>query len=189
MTYLIAFLQILFLLFVGLLISYVKKIPEQVHSKNLELYKSELSKEVEKLKITEGNLHLRKIEKFTEFTGILYNLLNSVKYQKGAAKIERDATKAMEAFTKDLIFFASERTLDKFVEYRRYSKLVQAGGPNEQARFQFILAELVLEMRRDLGFENDGIDVDHYMYILMNDWDAHKEDYHSRSKDAQKLNK
>lgn len=171
-----------------LIVGYIKKMPDQIHKKNLASFKNELQKEIVKLEASEGNLHLKKIEKFTEFTTILQETINSVKYKPDERKeIEERTTKAMELFAKDIIFFAGEETLEKFVEYRRYSKLTQTGEPENVAKFQFILAELILEMRKDLGFNNKGITVDHYMHILVNDWDKHKDEYHEKARKAKKL--
>ena len=153
-------------------------------NKRLSDHNSELQKEIEKLKVSESNLHIRKIDKFSEFTDILYGAMRGVKYNKDP---KADIQKAMEKFMKDLIFFAGEDTLKKFVEYRNYSHIVKEGGQNEQAKFQFIIAELILEMRKDLGYSNEGINVDHYMHLIVNNWEKHKDEFHERAEKAKKI--
>jgi len=156
-------------------------------NKRLSDHNSELQKEIEKIKISESNLHIRKIDKFSEFTDMLDGVMRGVKYKKPADKIEKETQKAMEKFTKDLIFFAGEDTLKKFVEYRNYSRIVQEGGENEKAKYQFITAELILEMRKDLGYSNEGINVDHYMHLIVNNWEEHKNEFHERARKAKQV--
>lgn len=186
MSYIIFVIQLFLVGAFYFLVEYIKKLPEKVYQKNLETFKSELQKEIVKLEITEGNLHIKKIEKFTEFSSILYDVMNGVKYTLRQGELEERATKSMESFTKDIMFFASETTIKKFVEYRRYSKLVQKGGDNERARYFFILAELILEMRKDLGY-SDNVSVDDYLYIMINDWDENKQIFKERAKLAKEL--
>ena len=188
MTYVIAILQLVVILFGIVLYNFIKKIPDQIHSKNLEAFKSELQKEVEKLKISEGNLHIRKIEKFSEFIEILNLAMTGIKEKKDPKLLAEELNEAMNKFAKDVMFFASEGTLKKFVEYKRYSDIVQKGGDNEKAKYQFLIAELILEMRKDLGYSDDGLNVDHYMYITVQNWGNHRELYHERAKMAIKLN-
>lgn len=170
-----------------IIIGIIKKTPEHILNRNLADFKSELQKEVEKFKVFESNLHIRKIEKFSQFTEVLNMARNSVKEGKSEKEVARKLENAMNLFAKDLIFFAGEGTLKKFVEYRNYSDIVRSGGENEAAKFQFLIAELILEMRRDLGYTNDGLTVDHYMYLTINDWDIHKNLYSERAKKALKL--
>ncbi|MEN2467225.1 hypothetical protein [Ornithinibacillus sp. JPR2-1] len=176
------------ILIVGfIVIGVIKKTPEYLLNLKLEDFKSDLQKEVERLRVSEENLHIRKIEKFSQFTEMLNIAMLSVKGNKNPVQTATALEKAMNTFTKDLMFFAGEKTLKKFVEYRRYSQIVQVGGINEQAKYQFIIAELLLEMRKDLGYKNESISVDDYMYIIVNDWDKHKDDYHERAKRATKI--
>jgi len=183
----ILIIQIIILIGGYFIVRYVKKLPDQIHKKNLELFKNELKKELVKLEASESNLHLKKIEKFTEFSGLLYEVTNSVKYKENEEEIQEKAIKSMESFTKDIMFFAGENTIKKFVEYRRYSRMLnQQGGVNEQAKFNYILAELILEMRKDLGY-NDKVSVDDYLYILIKDWDKNKELFKQRANKAKKL--
>lgn len=181
-------MQLIIIVVAWLLYLYVKKIPEQVHSKNLESFKSELQKEVEKLKVSEGNLHIRKIEKYSQFVDMLNIAMLSVKENKTPQETAKALEKAMNKFTKDIMFFAGEGTLKRFVEYRIYSQIVQHGGDNEMAKYQFVIAELILEMRKDLGYTNKGITVDDYMYITVNDWGKHKDNYHALAEQAIRLN-
>ncbi|MCF3942196.1 hypothetical protein [Oceanobacillus alkalisoli] len=190
MSIIILILQVVIIIGAYWLFDYIKKVPDQIHKKNLETFKNELQKEIVKLEASESNLHLKKIEKFTEFSGALYDVLNGVKYKDvDDEELKENATKSMESFTKDIMFFAGENTIKKFVEYRRYSQLLtNEGGKDEQAKFNYILAELILEMRKDLGYD-DKVDVDDYLYILIRDWDENKELFKERSNRAKQLKK
>lgn len=183
----IVIIQVIILIGGYFIVGYIKKLPDQIHKKNLALFKNELEKEIVKLEASESNLHLKKIEKFTEFSGVLYEVINGVKNKENKKEVQEKATKSMESFTKDIMFFAGEGTINKFVEYRRYSKILnEYGGVNEQAKFNYILAELILEMRKDLGYE-DKVSVDDYLYILINDWDENRELFKKRASKAKKL--
>lgn len=186
MSWIILVLQIVMFFALFFVYDYLKKLPEQVHKRNLEIFKNELQKEIVRLEISEGNLHIKKIEKFTEFSGVLFKIMNGVKYGKSKKELETQATKSMESFTKDIMFFASEETISKFVEYRRYSKVVQNGGDNERAKYFYILAELILTMRKELGY-SDNVTVDDYLYIIINDWEENKELFRNRASKAKKL--
>ncbi len=188
MSWVIFGLQVVLISSLYFVYDYLKKLPEQVHKKNLEIFKNELQKEIVKLEASEGNLHLKKIEKFTEFSSALYDVMNGVKYKEiSEDELQKKATKSMESFTKDIMFFAGENTIKKFVEYRRYSQLYsKVKGENEQARFLYVQAELILEMRKDLGYE-DNINVDDYLYILINDWEENKDLYREKASKAKRI--
>lgn len=170
-----------------LLFGYIKDVPDQLHKKNLESFKNELQKEVEKLRIYESNLHIRKIEKYSQFLDVLNVATQGVKQDKSDTEIKEVLDHTMNEFTKDIMFFAGEGTLKKVVEFRLYSQVLESGGLNEQARFQFIIAELILEMRKDLGYENKNITIDDYMNITVNNWDKIKDEYYERARNAKKI--
>jgi hypothetical protein len=108
-----------------------------------------------------------------------FNMLMSDK--KTQEQIRTDENKRRELGNKltdlgvKLFFFASDRTVKKFIDWRVY--LLKHPGVSADA-FLFIrmYAEFVVELRRDLGYGETICDSDDFLNIILVDWWKHKAD-------------
>jgi hypothetical protein len=72
-----------------------------------------------------------------------------------------------------LFFFASDETVKKFVQFRKYS--LSVGTPEyESMQNIIILAELIVLIRKDLGYSNTECTKDDFLHIMLTDWDKYE---------------
>ncbi|MCP4180326.1 MAG: hypothetical protein GY756_21390 [bacterium] len=181
--------------------SYIKKLPETFQTKSVEKFKSELSKEVERIKINESQLQIRKIEWFLEFNDFMNDvftnpetlkkitLINPEELEKELANTGNNESKAklrkdIEDYTikfnlkmlklgSSLFYFASDRTVKKYVEWRLC--YLNAGSTGfEPIELLKLYGELSISIRKDLGYENTTCNVDDFLNILIKDWEMNK---------------
>lgn len=180
------------LIFVGLvfIFLYVKKLPDfifqrsvkkfefQLNSK-LEEIKAALTKEIELLKISQAEIQVHKTKEFVNFVEYFNNIFTNPKELEKISKNESDARKFNRKILDlgiKLFFFASDETVQKYVEWRKYG--LQAGQEGYDNKKTLILyAELVTLMRRDLGYKDTECTRDDFLYIMLTDWEKYKEQY------------
>ncbi|GED02965.1 hypothetical protein JDW21_11565 [Bacillus subtilis] len=187
MDILLAIFQ-LALLFAGwFLYTYVKKLPDQVHAKNLKAFELDLNKQLEEfrnqlttdlelMKINESQLHIHKTQEFSKLVEVLLISLTDKDYVRklGSDKrIQKEHNKKMLDLGTKLFFFASDETVKKFVEWRKYSLTVDT--PQYEAKqVIIILAELIVLIRKDLGYSQTECTKDDFLHIMLTDWDRYK---------------
>ena len=183
MEYLYLIIQIVIVLAFIFIVYYIKGLPDRLHKKNiqymehnlskqLEIFKSNLVKEIEILKISETQLQVRKIEEFTKITGFISNYFYDDDYKKKVTDNPKILAKEISDMRTKLFYFASDDTVKKYVEWRKYG-INNKNDPHlkESHKIIKLFAELVLLMRKDLGYKNTVCDIDDYLNIILTDWE------------------
>ncbi|MFE4812810.1 hypothetical protein ACFQ9Y_16975 [Peribacillus simplex] len=176
------------LLFGGWFIyTYVKKLPDQVHAKNLKAFELDLNKQLEEfrnqlttdlelMKINESQLHIHKTQEFSKLVEVfLLNLTDKDYVRKVGTdrKLQKEYNRKMLDLGTKLFFFASDETVKKFVDFRKYSLSVGTPG-YESMQVIIILAELIVLIRRDLGYSNTECTKDDFLHIMLTDWNKYE---------------
>ncbi|WP_276703952.1 hypothetical protein [Caldibacillus debilis] len=124
---------------------------------------------------------------FTDFTNMILKIINlnkitdSKKYNREMVKLGEEMTQLGFGF----FFFCSDDTIKKYIEYRKYITMdPNILGSNEQAKMVMILAELMVLMRKDLGYSNTAATVDDFLYIFLRDWKDTKEEFIAKAEKA-----
>ncbi|CAH0314779.1 hypothetical protein [Peribacillus simplex] len=177
------------LLFGGWFIyTYVKKLPDQVHAKNLKAFELDLNKQLEEfrnqlttdlelMKINESQLHIHKTQEFSKLVEVLLlSLITDKDYVRKLGtdkKLQKEHNRKLLDLGTKLFFFASDETVKKFVQFRKYS--LSVGTPEyESMQNIIILAELIVLIRKDLGYSNTECTKDDFLHIMLTDWDKYE---------------
>jgi|GEM_PF-2646673 len=183
----------LVLVFVGwFIITYVKKLPDQVHAKNLkkiehdlntqlEEFRNKLTTDLELVKINEAQLHIHKTEEFVRLIRLLVMNLTDKDYINELStneEVKKEHIKSMTELGSKLFFFASDDTVKKFVEYRKQS--LKTNKLEEAEKLINLLGELMVLIRKDLGYSKTECNKNDYLHILLNDWDRYEQKYNER---------
>jgi len=183
-------IQGLILLSGGFLYFYVKKLPEYIFQKSvkkfefqlnskLEEIKASLTKEIELLKISQAELQIHKTKEFVNFVEYFNSIFTNPKEIAKITSHEQAARKFNQKMLDlgiKLFFFASDETVKKYVEWRKYG--LQTGQEYYDNKKTLLLyAELVTLMRRDLGYQETGCTRDDFLNIMLTDWDKHQDQY------------
>lgn len=176
------------LLFGGWFIyTYIKKLPEQVHAKNLKVFELDLNKQLEEfrnqlttdlelMKINESQLHIHKTEEFTKLVEVMITKLLDKQYVEKLGKdpkTQKEYNKTMLDLGTKLFFYASDETVKKFVEWRKYA--LTADTVNyEPKQIIILLAELIVLIRKDVGYINTQCTKDDFLHIMLKDWDKYE---------------
>ncbi|OIR60000.1 hypothetical protein BLL41_17305 [Bacillus sp. FMQ74] len=183
----------LVLVFVGwFIITYVKKLPDQVHAKNLkkiehdlntqlEEFRNKLTTDLELVKINEAQLHIHKTEEFVRLIRLLVMNLTDKDYINELStneEVKKEHIKSMTELGSKLFFFASDDTVKKFVEYRKQS--LKTNKLEEAEKLINLLGELMVLIRKDLGYSQTECNKNDYLHILLNDWDRYEQKYNER---------
>lgn len=191
MEFLIACLQVVFIVIFFILINYIRKIPERIHGiqqskyehdldKQLESFKTELMKEIEILRIAQTQLHTHKSEEFVNLIEILYKSILDKDYLKkmeNNKKLQTEFNSKMSTLGTKLFFFASDDTVKKYVEWRKHGQLITDDDPKSKNILVILMAELMVLIRKDLGYQNTICNKDDFLYIMLTDWDKHKDSF------------
>jgi hypothetical protein len=184
----ITILQLAIILGGWFLYTYVKKLPDQVHAKNLKAFEYDLNKQLEEfrnqltrdlelMKIKESQLHIHKTEEFTKLVKVLITKLIDKQYVdklRRDQKTIREFNKTMLDLGTKLFFFASDDTVKKFVEWRKYG--LTAGTPEfKPIKIITLLAELMVLIRKDLGYSQTLCDQNDFLHILLKDWSNYQQ--------------
>lgn len=186
-------LVIVQLVLVGLIwfvIKYLRGLPQQLHkvqfrsfehdlNQRLEVFKSELVTEIERMKINESQLHIHKSREFQKISDFFGRVLTDPEYLN---KVATDET-ARREFKKEglnlgtgLFFFSNDATIKSFVAFRRH--VLKANEPEyDEFRAVILYAELILNIRRDLGYVNTSCEIDDFMFLILSDWDKYRAQY------------
>ena len=183
-------LQSIIIIILGLLYRYVQKIPETLHkthiakieydfNKQLESFKGDISNEIEKMKIAETELQLHKIKEFTNLVEFLFTNMLDAEYiaqLEKNTKIQKEFNKKMMDLGTKLFFFASDETVKKYVEWRRFGLETEV-KKEDQHKVIILLAELMVLIRKDLGYKDTLCTKDDFLHIMLKDWEKHEGKY------------
>lgn len=177
-------IEIIIILGTLFLFYYVKGLPDRLHKMNIKLFEHDLSKkletfkaslirEIEMTKISETQLQIRKAEEFTKVTDFMFKFMYDKRYQK---KMKDDPNKlniTMADISSKLFYFASDETLKKYVEWRQFGLKMQkeTNGLKEPHRIVILFAELIVLMRKDLGYKNTKCNENDFLNIILTDWE------------------
>ncbi len=185
----ILIIEFVVILVVAFIYFYVRGLPDRIHqrnlklfehdlSKNLEIFRSDLSKEIELLKISESQLQIRKIEEFTNITDVLFKYMFDKEYQEELKKKPDKLNVIMANIGSRLFYFASDETVKKYVEWKKFGWVNKELNDEKEARkIIIIFADLVVLMRKDLGYKKTECNRDDFLSIFLSDWDKYKKDY------------
>ncbi|QIW82061.1 hypothetical protein [Bacillus tequilensis] len=184
MEIVVTILQGILIFSVWFVYSYLKKLPEQVHAKNLkafeldlnkqlETFKSDLTTDLELLKINESQLHIHKTQEFTNLIEIFILSLSDPDYTNRLnvdPELRKEHHRKMTDLGTKLFLFASDETVKKFVEWRKFS-LSESPDPIKLVE---MLAELLVLIRKDLGYMHTECTKDDFLHILLKDWNENR---------------
>lgn len=185
----ILIIEFVVILVVAFIYFYVRGLPDRIHqrniklfehdlSKKLEIFRSDLSKEIELLKISESQLQIRKIEEFTNITDVLFKYMFDKEYQEELNKNPDKLKVIMANIGSRLFYFASDETVKKYIEWKKFGWAnTESDDKKEAAKIIVIFADLVVLMRKDLGYKKTECNRDDFLSIFVSDWDKHKKDY------------
>lgn len=146
------------------------------YAKDIETFKADLLRELELLKISQAELQLHKTEQFVKFIEYFNNFFSDKKLQQSLQTSDQkkaDFNKHMLDLGVKLFFFASDKTVKKYIEWRLYA--LKAGMQNiEPFDHMRIYGELILEIRRDLGYQDTNCDHNDFLNIMLTDWWKHQ---------------
>ncbi|MED3982203.1 hypothetical protein [Priestia megaterium] len=183
MEILISVLQLIIIFGGWFLVKYIKKLPDQLHAKNLkvfenklnkqlEVFKNELTTDLELMKINESQLHIHKTEEFTKLVEVLIVKMLDKDYVAQLGKNQRvtkEYNQTMLNLGTKLFFFASDNTVKKFVEWRKYNLSIE-GTNFDPKQIIILLAELIVEIRKDVGYEDTICNKHDFLHIMLTDW-------------------
>ncbi|MGE9755245.1 hypothetical protein ACQP3R_20775 [Bacillus inaquosorum] len=134
------------------------------------------------MKINEAQLHIHKTEEFVRLIRLLVMNLTDKDYINDLStneEVKKEHSKSMTELGSKLFFFASDDTVKKFVEYRKQSLKLKADKPAEAERLIVLLGELMVLIRKDLGYSQTECNKNDYLHILLNDWDKYEQKYNN----------
>jgi hypothetical protein len=159
----------------GLLVWLIKSIIETNLKKSETSFEYSLLTDLEKLKIYESALHIHKAELFSDFAEyVTTKMLDKDYMQKlSTPKVQKEMRDLFMKTGYSLFFYSNDTTVKKFVEFRR-SGLDADKEPFEKEKIILILAQLFVEMRKDLGYVDTECNIDDFLTILLTDWTPEK---------------
>ena len=183
MDILLTILQLAILFGGWFLYTYVKKLPDQVHAKNLkgfeydlnrqlEEFRNQLTADLELMKINESQLHIHKTEEFTKLVEVLITKMLDKQFIEKLGKdprTQKEFNKTMLDLGTKLFFFASDETVKKFVEWRKYGLAADTSNFDPKQTI-ILLAELMVLIRKDVGYTDTQCTKDDFLHIMLKDW-------------------
>ena len=129
-------IEITILIIGWLIYLYLKSLPEAIHQRSLkrlehdlstelENLKSSLAKEIELLKISQTEIQMHKTRELTELAEFYNNVMadkQALNQMTKSPKVQTQYNKLLMDLGTKLFFFASDSTIRKYLEMRRYSQ-------------------------------------------------------------------
>lgn len=114
--------------------------------------KNELKKE------TESRFNERKWEVYTRFSDLIREVLLSTKAKNDKDRLKKQADLGLELIniTSELWLVASNKVLDAFVQYKQITTRQSKDIQDPLAVMEIVL-NIIIEMRRDLGYDRTDI--------------------------------
>jgi hypothetical protein len=154
-----------------LLWQWLKGLPSAIHKRQEQSFQQQLSKELELLKIAHSQIQLRKIERFISFAKIQTDILTNEEFKKKIADNDADTIEKLRELVVELgiglFFFASDTTVREYGKWKRETAIE---GINP---FVVVsqLGELMVALRKDVGYAETELDRDDYLRMFITDWD------------------
>lgn len=171
MDWIILGVQVLIALLFFLTWNWIKGLPAAIHKRQEQLFNQQLSKELELLKISQSQIQLRKIENFIDFAKLQQDILTNKDFQrKIAAKDTKAMTRLRELVVElgiGLFFFASDETVKRYGRWKLESG-VEGADPILLLKG---LGELMVALRRDVGYIETSLNSDDYLRMFITDCD------------------
>lgn len=164
-------LQLLFGIALFLLWKWLKELPSAIHKRQEHLFQQQLSKELELMKISHSQIQLRKIERFIDFAKLQTDILTNEDFK---AKIEEEDSEAVSRLRElvvelgiGLFFFASDSTVR---EYGKWKVETAKEGADPYSVLNS-LGQLMVSLRKDVGYEDTDLNPRDYLKMFITDWD------------------
>jgi hypothetical protein len=174
-------IQLFLIIFMGIGINYIRKLPERLHKegelryeyglkKDLEAIRASLTQENELQTIRYQESQARMAEQYIEFIDYFNSVWTDKEIQKGIAsnaKKQSEFNKKMVSLGIRLFIFGSDQTVKKYLEFRSTSK-PDASGNKHDVLIRF--GALVLQMRCDLLHPDSTCSEDDFLGMFITDW-------------------
>ena len=151
--------------------NWIRGLPAAIHKRQEQLYSQQLSKELELLKISQSQIQLRKIDKFTDFAKLQQDILTNEDFKRRIAKKDPKAVARLRELVVELgiglFFFASDETVKRYGSWKLESA-VEGADPMKMLGG---LGELMVALRRDVGYNDTVLTGDDYLRMFVTDWD------------------
>ena len=170
-TYLVLFLQLVLFVILYLAWQWLKGLPAAIHKRQESLFTQHLSKELELFKISQSQIQLRKIERFIDFAKLQQDILSNEEFKKKVALKDSAALARLRELVIELgiglFFFASDETVRKYGTWKRESSRESA----DPMKLLSDLGDLMLALRKDVGYSETSLTGDDYLRMFVTDWD------------------
>jgi len=155
---------------------YLKGLPKRLHDEGLASFQHALDRKLELLKIAQGELQVRKSEKFVELSSFFAEgIIDTAKIQEVLKKERKNAndTKYIESYQKQLLdlsvtlfFFASDQTIRAYAKWRESGRQSSEGSPVSAQDVASLYGNLMVLIRRDLGYTDTTLSPDDFMSVI-----------------------
>lgn len=157
------------------------------YAKELEEFRGQLQRELELIKISQAELQLHKTEEFVKFIEYFNDIFADKKKQQAIQTDQKEKdkfNKNMLDLGVKLFFFASDTTVKKYVEWR-FNVIKPRSGTDDRMSLIRIYGDLILEIRKDIGYPNTACDRNDFLNIMLSDWWKHQEGANTSKEDAE----
>ncbi len=120
-----------------------------------------LSKRLEYQASIRKEIRERKVPVYEKLIGFIFRVFKGVKENKPVT--EQEMLDFMMGFTQNIIVWGSDEVIDKFQKFR------VASTSGEQANILFIIEDILLAIRKDLGHKNKDLTKGKILSLFVND--------------------
>ncbi|WP_183565119.1 hypothetical protein [Mucilaginibacter sp. SP1R1] len=129
-----------------------------------------ISRNFERKKIIEQQIREKKLPVYEEFINFLFNVMMSSKTDTPVS--DKEMEKFLIDFNKKSIIWLSDNSLNAFIKWR--SAAVNAANSSDKTiQNLFIMEELLLEFRKDIGHSNKGLKRGDLLTMFVNDMEQY----------------
>jgi hypothetical protein len=165
---------------------WIKQLPASLHKQQEQLFQHELnrkleglkislSKDLELLKISQTELQVRKTQEFINFGNLQREFLTDKallkKLESGDNKVVQKIKKEMLDLATGLFFFASDKTVRKYGDWKMGTIKGELTGIDLLRNF----GELMVALRKDLGQTDTKLTGDDFLRLFLTDWPKYEE--------------
>jgi hypothetical protein len=116
----------------------------------------------------ESRFNERKWETYTEFAGMVSRVLEDTKNKKTVET--KRYTAELFRFTGSLWIVGSDKVIEAFIDWKQHTSKVSAGEIEDKNFASLLkLAQIIIEMRRDLGYTSDRATAKDLLATFIND--------------------
>jgi hypothetical protein len=128
-----------------------------------------ISRSFERNKIIEQQIREKKLPVYEEFISFLFDVLKSVNSDHPMSP-EQMNTFILE-FNKKSIVWLSDESLKSFAKWKNSAP--QSNNNEDNIQYLFVLEELLLEFRKDIGHKNKNLKKGDLLRLFINDMDKY----------------